>query len=108
MVGVDSDQDGPGRPRGLAGSERRSAGTGALPGSSVPGLGGKGGDALDVDDVGTCIVCMDAPRAFGFLHGHAVHVGVCGGCAKALGAREGEARCPVCRDTVERVVAIYD
>ncbi len=102
------DHNGPGQPRGIARAGRGSAAAGALPGGAVPTLGGKAGDALGADDVGICIVCMDAPRAFGFLHGHAVHVGVCGGCAKALGTKTGETQCPVCRGTVERMVAIYD
>ncbi|PNH02667.1 hypothetical protein TSOC_011332 [Tetrabaena socialis] len=70
---------------------------------SGPGGGGEEGSC--------CLVCLDAPREHGFLHGGSMHFGVCGGCAARLAAekrrRGSRLLCPVCREPVERMVALF-
>ncbi|KAG1662279.1 hypothetical protein FOA52_002168 [Chlamydomonas sp. UWO 241] len=53
------------------------------------------------DDAGCCVICLEAPRAAGFLHGDTVHRCVCRGCAPNI--RVGDP-CPLCRLSVERVL----
>ncbi|PNH02666.1 hypothetical protein TSOC_011333 [Tetrabaena socialis] len=72
---------------------------------SGPGAGGGGLEGW------CCLVCLDAPREHGFLHGGSMHIGVCGGCAARLAAekrrRGSRLLCPVCREPVERMVALF-
>ncbi|PNH08385.1 hypothetical protein TSOC_005086 [Tetrabaena socialis] len=70
--------------------------------------GGRGGGS---GEESCCLVCLDAPRQHGFLHGDTMHVGVCGECAARLAAAAkgagGRLCCPVCREQVERTVAVF-
>ncbi|KAG2489540.1 hypothetical protein HYH03_011991 [Edaphochlamys debaryana] len=58
--------------------------------------------SMEVDGAGAedgsvsmlCLICMDAPRQHGFLHGDSVHVGVCGGCLQTMAARSKQLTCP--------------
>ncbi|GLC38256.1 hypothetical protein PLESTM_000704700 [Pleodorina starrii] len=51
-----------------------------------------------------CVICMSAPLEAGFMHGDSVHFCVCRACSAhvAVGAP-----CPLCRQSVERVVGVY-
>jgi hypothetical protein len=51
-----------------------------------------------------CIICLNAPKEVGFLHGDSVHRCVCRDCSRriAMGAP-----CPLCRQPVERVLGVY-
>ncbi|GFR40650.1 hypothetical protein Agub_g1235 [Astrephomene gubernaculifera] len=60
----------------------------------------------DTDDR-SCLVCLDAAREFGFLHGGMVHTGVCGECAELLRSRGPDLECIVCRQQVESMVGVY-
>ncbi|PNH04937.1 Fumarylacetoacetase [Tetrabaena socialis] len=85
---------------------RCASGSGSDGGAAPPAEGAVrryGGDGGDGDD--SCLVCMDGPQLFGFLHGGRLHIGVCGGCAELLGRRPG-LECPVCRQQVEGIVAV--
>ncbi|KXZ41310.1 hypothetical protein GPECTOR_563g588 [Gonium pectorale] len=51
-----------------------------------------------------CVICLSAPKEVGLLHGDSVHRCVCRGCSAML--RVGMP-CPLCRQTVERVLGVY-
>ncbi|KAJ9532232.1 hypothetical protein QJQ45_003874 [Haematococcus lacustris] len=53
-----------------------------------------------------CVVCLSAPRAVGLLHGSTVHKCVCRECAASMKA--GITLCPLCRQTVERVLDVLE
>jgi Zinc finger, C3HC4 type (RING finger) len=52
-----------------------------------------------------CVVCLEAPKDAGLLHGSTIHKCVCIGCANSL--LKSQSSCPVCRSVVERVVSIF-
>ncbi|KAL6760614.1 hypothetical protein V8C86DRAFT_3132415 [Haematococcus lacustris] len=54
----------------------------------------------------SCVVCLSAPRAVGLLHGSTVHKCVCRECAARIKA--GTMLCPLCRQTVERVLDVFE
>ncbi|GFH13848.1 ANK_REP_REGION domain-containing protein [Haematococcus lacustris] len=54
----------------------------------------------------SCVVCLSAPRAVGLLHGSTVHKCVCRECAAKIKA--GTMLCPLCRQTVERVLDVFE
>ncbi|KAJ9532557.1 hypothetical protein QJQ45_010637 [Haematococcus lacustris] len=54
----------------------------------------------------SCVVCLSAPRAVGLLHGSTVHKCVCRECAARI--ETGIALCPLCRQTVERVLDVLE
>eukprot|EP00210_Caulerpa_lentillifera_P005933 g5672.t1 len=49
-----------------------------------------------------CVVCLDAPRTVGFVHGNSMHVCVCEDCASHFSRIVD--RCPICRQTIHHVV----
>ncbi|GLI66698.1 hypothetical protein VaNZ11_010634 [Volvox africanus] len=51
-----------------------------------------------------CVICLNAPREVGFLHGDSVHCCVCRECSKCITAGD---LCPLCRQPVERVLGVY-
>ncbi|KAG1673228.1 hypothetical protein FOA52_013108 [Chlamydomonas sp. UWO 241] len=59
----------------------------------------------------TCVVCMCRPASLGLKHGRSVHACACFECARLLieGAKwPGEpVRCPMCRQAVEEVLAVF-
>ncbi|KAG2492127.1 hypothetical protein HYH03_009618 [Edaphochlamys debaryana] len=54
-----------------------------------------------------CFMCLDGPRRFGFLHGTAVHTGVCEECSAVLRSRMPGLECPLCREPVEEIVMLF-
>jgi hypothetical protein len=55
------------------------------------------------EDQTLCVICLSAGRTSGLLHGSSMHAVVCAECSpKLLGAP-----CPICRLTVERIIAIF-
>ncbi len=59
------------------------------------------------DEDPVCIVCHDAPRLWGFLHGDTMHMGVCGECKGELERRRRRGRtCPVCREPVDSMIRL--
>jgi len=86
-------------PLGVPGLE----GEPSAPPPPPPGLTTHSSGDADSDDSesGCCIICLDQPRAAGFLHGSTVHRCVCRGCAPSI--RVGDP-CPVCRQRIERVL----
>ncbi|KXZ52274.1 hypothetical protein GPECTOR_10g905 [Gonium pectorale] len=55
-----------------------------------------------------CLACRDGPRRWGYLHGGAVHLGICDGCARRLaGPGAGPpGECPVCGQAAEVLVEV--
>nr|BCL66252.1 hypothetical protein [Volvox reticuliferus] len=51
-----------------------------------------------------CIICLNAPKEVGFLHGDSVHRCVCRHCSERIAVG---ALCPLCRQPVERVLGVY-
>ncbi|GLC38078.1 hypothetical protein PLESTF_000313000 [Pleodorina starrii] len=51
-----------------------------------------------------CIICLNAAKEVGFLHGDTVHRCVCRACSVHI---EVGAPCPLCRQPVERVLGVY-
>ncbi|KAG2492132.1 hypothetical protein HYH03_009623 [Edaphochlamys debaryana] len=76
---------------------------GALPSAAA---GSDQGDAEE-DPNRLCVMCLDAPRNFGFLHGAAVHTGVCSDCSVLLRRRMPGLECPLCRVPVEEIVGLF-
>ncbi|KXZ48275.1 hypothetical protein GPECTOR_29g52 [Gonium pectorale] len=60
------------------------------------------------EDADSCLVCLERPRRFGFLHGGSVHRAVCEECAAVLRRRPGGPMdCVLCRKRVERVIECF-
>nr|BCL66189.1 hypothetical protein [Volvox reticuliferus] len=51
-----------------------------------------------------CVICLNAPKEVGFLHGNSVHCCVCRECSRSINVG---ALCPLCRQPVERVLGVY-
>ncbi|GFH20240.1 ANK_REP_REGION domain-containing protein [Haematococcus lacustris] len=60
----------------------------------------------DDDSQPACVICWSAPREVGLLHGSSVHKCVCRECA--AGMKAGITPCPLCRQTVERVLNVFE
>ncbi|KAG2492128.1 hypothetical protein HYH03_009619 [Edaphochlamys debaryana] len=61
----------------------------------------------DEDHSVMCVMCLDGPRRFGFLHGTAVHTGVCEECSAVLRSRMPGLECLLCRQPVEEIVMLF-
>lgn len=53
---------------------------------------------------GICVVCLDRPHNAGFLHAGSIHRCVCLSCAFLIYLSD-RSRCPICRQTIERVIS---
>lgn len=62
------------------------------------------GADVEGSDADLCVICLSAPREVGLLHGTSVHKCLCKDCAPMV--RVGTA-CPMCRQTVERVLGVF-
>ncbi|KAG2492129.1 hypothetical protein HYH03_009620 [Edaphochlamys debaryana] len=92
-----------------------SAATGVTPRRpGVPSWGGTDSKPVpgpsheeDEDHSVMCVMCLDGPRRFGFLHGTAVHTGVCEECSAVLRTRMPGLECLLCRQPVEEIVVLF-
>lgn len=57
----------------------------------------------DSSDEESCVICLDAPKEAGFIHGDSVHRCVCVACAADV-MHQKEKECPICRKRIERVI----
>eukprot|EP00878_Enallax_costatus_P001629 GHUV01001781.1.p1 GENE.GHUV01001781.1~~GHUV01001781.1.p1 ORF type:complete len:629 (+),score=241.08 GHUV01001781.1:810-2696(+) len=80
------------------------AALGAGPGSAGVTGGSAGSGSAEGSDAELCVICLVNPREVGFLHGASVHKCVCRDCAELI--HPGSA-CPMCRQTIERVIGVY-
>ena len=55
------------------------------------------------EDEMLCIICLTNGRTAGLLHGSSMHAVACADCAPLLQGKP----CPVCRQTVERIIAVF-
>lgn len=55
-----------------------------------------------------CVICMDEPPVWGFLHVDAVHKGVCNTCYLNCYKMVKKIKCPKCRLKVEKLVKVYE
>eukprot|EP00775_Hariotina_reticulata_P012085 gene12085-12225_t len=83
---------------GLAGLAASAVQAGPTGGSAASGGSDTGGDG------DLCVICLTNPKEVGLLHGSSLHRCVCKECAGMM--RVG-APCPMCRQTIERVIGVY-
>lgn len=74
-------------------------------GSAVVQAAEKGTD--EEDEQMMCVICMERPKAFGFLHGRgeSLHACACKECAERW-FRE-HATCPVCNQHADTIVPVF-
>jgi len=58
---------------------------------------------MEEEDQTLCVICLTNGRTAGLLHGTSMHAVACAECAPLLQQKP----CPICRQTVERVIAIF-
>ena len=58
----------------------------------------------DPEEESLCVICLAAERTVGFMHGRSVHRCVCAECSELFKVGS---PCPLCRQPVEVVVAVY-
>ncbi|KAF5829044.1 hypothetical protein DUNSADRAFT_16648 [Dunaliella salina] len=61
---------------------------------------------LDSETREQCLVCLDGPRHYGFLHSGTMHLGVCGNCLPSVRQR-GVTECIVCRSRIDQIIRVH-
>ena len=66
-----------------------------------------GGDEDPENEQMLCVICMERPKAFGFLHGHgeSLHACACKLCAERWFREHGT--CPVCNARADTIVPVF-
>lgn len=62
------------------------------------------GKLSELEDAQLCLVCLDASKSVGVLHGGMLHLCLCSTCAGKYDLARG---CPVCRREIEQMLAVY-